>query len=53
MKPLDRDLSILRHIYSMKDTSALRFESSDTAGELLDLCEERLISEQMSMELPI
>ena len=39
--------------YSMKDANALRFESPDTAGELLDLWKKEDESEQMSMEMSV
>lgn len=37
--------------YSMRDASALRFESPDTAGELLDLWKKENEPEQMCVEL--
>ena len=39
--------------YSMKDANALRFESPDTAGELLDLWKKEDEPEQMCMELSV
>lgn len=39
--------------YSMKDANALRFESPDTAGELLDLWKKEDESEQLHMEMSI
>ena len=37
--------------YSMKDANALRFESPDTAGELLDLWKKE--DEQLHLEMPV
>jgi len=39
--------------YSPKDADALRFESPDIAGELLDLRKEDIASKQLCMELPV
>lgn len=39
--------------YSMKDANALRFESPDTAGELLDLWEKEDKPEQMHLEMTV
>ena len=39
--------------YSMKDSNALRFESPDTAGELLDLWKKEDEPEQMCLELSV
>ena len=36
--------------YSMKDANALRFESPDTAGELLDLWRDVVELEQLCIE---
>ena len=38
---------------SMKDSNALRFESPDTAGELLDLWKKEDEPEQMCLELSV
>ena len=37
----------------MKDANALRFESPDTAGELLDLWKKEDESEQLHMEMSV
>ena len=39
--------------YSMKDANALRFESPDTAGELLDLWKKEDELEQLHMEMSV
>ena len=39
--------------YSMKDANALRFESPDTAGELLDLWKKVDKPEQLHLEMPV
>ncbi len=37
----------------MKDANALRFESPDTAGELLDLWKKVDKPEQLHLEMPV
>ena len=39
--------------YSMKDANALRFESPDTAGELLDLWKKEDKPEQLHLEMTV